>query len=476
VTTATAAELLAVADRRARVLIASDAAITLAQWEAFDDTLYRALHVMVGPGRQLTGSDPGITRAVIATFKAYPQPLRPVRGEIYSAVEAARLLGTSVHRVTKALRGGELDAQIVKRGWLIDADELDTRPDVTPAAAGDPNPLARLSVAFGGLADVLTMVDGDGISGRPTDDQQTAVALRHVLAVASVAARHALTHLPITEAARALRIAQYTERAVDALAGQDANPQLGHVTPTHPRPTIYTTVDERLEVALQGWTRAARDDLRQSVPSVDVLRNIMTTGVHILATSDAAFKLMGEQQPARVETMARLREQIRGTALALHAAGAAWEPLTTAMPPSLRYTAASRETFSVLVNVQATLRSPTPALDHVDVDVAIRNLSLATDHLAAQMVTIGALSRQLLGSHLLFIRARAIQPRGAIIHDRVKGRLVVARPQDVPQLVHTTREARERVAGLSPRMRDLAPPLFGLLEADQPITASGLRL
>lgn len=58
----------------------------------------------------------------------------------------------------------------------------------------------------------------------------------------------------------------------------------------------------------------------------------------------------------------------------------------------------------------------------------------------------------------------------------MKGRLVVARPQDVPQLVHTTREARERVAGLSPRMRDLAPPLFGLLEADQPITASGLRL
>jgi len=475
VTTTTAAELLAVADRRARDLIASDATITLAQWEAFDDTLYRALHLMVGPGRQLTGSDPGITRAVITTFKAYPQPIRPVRGETYSAVEAARLLGTSVNRVTRALRGGEMDAQIVKRGWLIDADELDTRPDVTPAAAGDPNPLARLSVALGGLADVLTMVDGDGISGRPTDDQQTATALRHVLSIASVAARHALTHLPITEADRALRIAQYTEQAVDVLAGQDAYPQLGHVASNHPRPTTGT-LDDRLEVALEEWTLAARDDLRQSVPSVDVLRNIMTTGVHILATSDAAFKLMGEQQPARVETMARLREQIRGTALALHAAGAAWEPLTTAMPPSLRYTAATRETFSVLANVQATLRSPTPALDHVDVDVAIRNLSLATDHLAAQMVTIGALSRQLLGSHLLFIRARAIQPRGAIIHDRVKGRLVVARPQDVPQLVHTTREARERVAGLSPRMRDLAPPLFGLLDADQPITASGLRL
>jgi len=475
VTNTTAAELLAVADRRARDLIASNATITLAQWEAFDDTLYRALHLIVGPGRKLTGCDPGITRAVITTFKTYPQPLRPVRGETYSAVEAARLLGTSVKRVTKALRGGELDSQLVKHGWLIDANELDTRPDVTPATGGDPNPLARLSVALGGLADVLTTVDVDRFSGRLTDDRHTAAAVRHILSIASVVARYALTHLPITEAARALRIAQYTEQAIDALAGHDAHPQLGHVTPTHPRPTT-DTLDERLEVALQEWTRAARDDLRQSVPSVDVLRNIMTTGVHILATSDAALKLMGEQQPARVETMARMREQIRDTALALHAAGAAWEPLTTAMPPSLRYTAATRETFSVLTRAQATLRSPTPAHERIDIDQAMRNLSLATGALAARMVTIDALSGQLLGSQLLFIRARSIQPRAAIIDDRAKGRLVVARPQDVPKLVHTTREARERVADLSPRMRDLAPSLFGLIPTDQSIATSGLSL
>jgi len=185
---------------------------------------------------------------------------------------------------------------------------------------------------------------------------------------------------------------------------------------------------------------------------------------------------MGKQQPARVETIASVREQIRGTALALHAAAAAWETLTTAMTPSLRYTSATRETFSALASAQATLRSQTPALDRIDVDQAMRNLSHATGALAARMVTIDALSGQLLGSHLLFIRARAIQPRAAIIHDRTKGRLVVARPQDVPKLVHTTREARERVADLSPRMRDLAPSLFGQLPTDQSITASGLSL
>ncbi len=474
-TNTTAAELLAVADRRARDLIASNATITLAQWEAFDDTLYRALHLIVGPGRKLTGCDPGITRAVITTFKAYPQPIRPVRGETYSAVEAARLLGTSVNRVTRALRGGELDSQLVKHGWLIDADELDTRPDVTPATGGDPNPLARLSVALGGLADVLTTVDVDRFGGRLTDDRHTAAAVRHVLSIASVVARYALTHLPITEAARALRIAQYTEQAVDALAGHDAYPQLGHVASNHPRPTTGT-LDDRLEVALEEWTLAARDDLRQSVPSVDVLRNIMSTGVHILATSDAALKLMGEQQPARVETIAGLREQVRTTALALHAAGAAWEALTTAMTPSLHYTAATRETFSVLASAQATLRSQTAALERINVDQAVRNLSLATDTLAARMVTIDALAGQLLGSHLLFIRARAIQPRAAIIDDRAKGRLVVARPQDVPKLGQTTREARERVADLSPRMRGLVPSRFGLLPTDRAIAASGLSL
>ncbi len=474
-TTTTAMELLAVADQRARDLIASGTAITLAQWETFDDTLYRALHIMVGPGRKLTGSDPAITRAVITTFKAYPQPLRLVRGETYSAVEAARLLGTSVKRVTKALREGELDAQIVNRGWLIDADELDTRPDVTPATAGDPNPLARLSVALGGLADVLTTVDGDRISGRLTDDWHTAVALRHVLALASVAARHALTHLPIGEADRALRIAQYTDQAVDALAGHDAHPQRWHVTPNHPLPTT-DTLDDQLGVTLDEWTLAARDDLRQSVPSVDVLRNTMTTGVHILATIDAALQRMGKQQPSRVQTIASVREQISGTALALHAAAAAWETVTTAMTPSLTYTAAARETFNVLTRAQATLRSRTPAHERIDVDQAIRSLSLAAGALAARMVTIDALSGQLLGSHLLFIRARAIPPRAAIIDDRAKGRLVVARPEDVPKLVQTTREARERVADLSPRLRDLAPSLFGLLPTDQSITARGISL
>lgn len=457
-TTTTAAEILAVADRRTRDLIASDTSITLAQWEAFDDTLYRALHIIVGPGRQLSGSDRGITRAVITTFKDYPPPIRPVRGETYSAVEAARLLGSPVNRVTRAIKAGQMHTQLLKRGWLIDAVELDTRPDVTPALADDPNPLPRLSVALGGLADVLTTVDGNGVSSVLTDDHQRAAAIHHVLSIASVAARHALTHLPIAEADRTLRIAQYAERGVSKLAAPDAYPGFRPVPSTRSRPTI-DTLDERLEVGLEEWTVTARDELKQHVPSVDVVRNIMTTGIHILATTDAALQRLEQQRPARLEAIAGLREQVKSTALALHASASAWGPVTTAMTPSLGYIAASRDAFNVLATAEGGLRSPTPVADLVDVDGALRNFSLAMAPHAARMATIDALSRQLLGSHLLFVRARAIPPRAATIHARAHGRLVVARPQDVPTLVHTTREAWKCVGELSSAMRVLAPSL-----------------
>ena len=474
ITITTAAEILAVADRRARDLIASDAAITLAQWEAFDDTLYRALHIIVGPGRRLSGSDEGITRRVIATFKDYPPPIRPVRGETYSAVEAARLLGSPVNRVTRAIKAGQLNTQLLNRGWLIDAEELDTRPDVTPALADDPNQLPRLSVALGGLADVLTTVDGDRVTGVLTDDHQRAAAIHHVLSIASVASRYALTHLPLAEADRALRIAQYAERGVSAVAAPAGYRQLWPVTLTHSRPTI-DAIDERIEEGLEVWALAARDDLRQRVPSVDVVRNIMTTGVHILATADAALQGLERQQPARLEATAGLREQVKSTALALHAAAAAWGPVTTAMTPSPRYVAASRDAFSVLARAQEALRSPTQAVDLIDVDQALRNLSLAMAPHAARMATIDSLSRQLLGSHLLFVRARAIPPRAATIHDRIHGRLVVAGPQDVPTLVHATREARKSVGDLSSAMRVLAPSL-GFAATDPAMDIGGLSL
>ena len=68
------------------------------------------------------------------------------------------------------------------------------------------------------------------------------------------------------------------------------------------------------------------------------------------------------------------------------------------------------------------------------------------------MVTIDAVSRQLLGSHLLFIRAGGVRPRAEIIHDRATGRRIASRPKDVPTLVDGTRQACEHVAELMGRV------------------------
>jgi hypothetical protein len=161
---------------------------------------------LVGP-RRLAGHDPGTARTLITTLQAYPRPIRPGRFETYSANTAARLLDVPRDRITKRLRDGDLTFRVVEHEPRIDAGQLDTRPDVNPARSTDPHPLAKLSVSLGGLADLLTHIRANvgadvGDAGFPTDDQQTAAAMRHVLALAAVTARHTVNHLPIADANR----------------------------------------------------------------------------------------------------------------------------------------------------------------------------------------------------------------------------------------------------------------------------------
>ena len=92
------------------------------------------------------------------------------------------------------------------------------------------------------------------------------------------------------------------------------------------------------------------------------------------------------------------------------------------------------------------------------------------------MVTIDALSRQLLGSQLLFIRTRGVPPCAEIIHKRAGGRLIVALSQDVPGFVNATLQAREHVAELIVRAPDKAPLSFGPPGPDERSPATGLSL
>ena len=70
----------------------------------------------------------------------------------------------------------------------------------------------------------------------------------------------------------------------------------------------------------------------------------MTTGIYILATVDATLDHTDRQPAMRSEATAGVDTSApqRRTS----SAAATWEPGTTALTPSLRYTAAARDAFN----------------------------------------------------------------------------------------------------------------------------------
>jgi len=137
------------------------------------------------------------------------------------------------------------------------------------------------------MTDVLA---GHRASGRATltDDSQIAAAMRHVLSLTAVAARHTLRRVAIAEADRPLLVAQYAQRAVDALEARSGYPQLWTVTSTNP-PLTARNLNDRLEIGLRAWSAAAARHLQYPVPSTDLVRNIANQGVHIAAVTHAVL-------------------------------------------------------------------------------------------------------------------------------------------------------------------------------------------
>ena len=454
--TTTAAMLLITADRLARDLPRTEDAISRARWETFDHTVYRCLHTLLGPGRRLTGHDWPAAAAAIRAFAEYPSPVKPATGEVHPPAEAARLLGVSPHHVRKDIVSGALPARRVGREYRIASEDLDKRPDLIPADPRDEHPLAKLTVVLGAMTD---QVAGHRVSrgAALTDDVEIAAAMRQVLTLTAVAARHTLGHCPIGDAYRPLIVAQYATRAVDSLAARSNYPQLWAMTSSSPPPQPRTPND-RLESSLRQWNAAATAHLKHPVPSTDLIRNIANQGIHILAVTDALITgcaAGGVGEPFTTPGGQSLRE----VATSLGAAEMAWAPFTTAMPPSHEYVTASRAAFSALNDIVPTGRAasrPHRAESGIDCDRALLDLAVATRDLDSLLEAVGNLPGRLMDSELLFVRARTIAPRGDILQARSRGQLVVARPQDAPSLVSSTRRAAD-LAGTLP------DPLFSVL-------------
>ena len=147
--TTTALDLLALADRQTRLLRDTDVAATPEQWESFDVTLHRLLLELTGAGGAYVRSqDPRLNVLTMAVHTS-PHPLRCPPSTQLSTREVAAYLGTAAETVLQRVRSGRLQAVRDDDGFRYASSSIETRPDIRPADPTDPNPLARTSAPSG---------------------------------------------------------------------------------------------------------------------------------------------------------------------------------------------------------------------------------------------------------------------------------------------------------------------------------------
>lgn len=440
--TTTAADLLSRADLLVRELRNSTDPVSLAEWERFDITAYRLLHELVGPGR--TGDDRTAVLAhagLVRVLQSYPTPLRPpVGGTTYSTRQAAQLLGLPREGVLHRIHRGDIPATTDGRSYAIAATDLDRRTDLGPADPINPHPLPRLSCTFGALADLL-VADRDREVSMLHDDAQVEALMAHIITLTAVAARHTIGHCLVTDADRPLRVAQFAERAVDALGTVGRPHGLDRITSTAP-PDHPTTLNERLEASLRTWANAGRDELNRTVPSTEVLRNISNQGRHIYAVTD---RLLQAQNVASVrDENPRVNRALREASEALRHADGQWACVTTAMQPSHDYLAAARDLFTILKDIgQLDLTRPRPGKTDPTFDnaQALSDLNIAGADLAELLHDAQHFPDVLIRSELLFASVRHLRPTLQRLPDQARGGYVKVTGEDELELASAVKAA-----------------------------------
>jgi excisionase family DNA binding protein len=425
VSTTSAADLVSRADLLVRELRNTTDPVSLAEWERFVVTAYRLLHQLVGPGR--ADDERTAVRAhaqLVRVLQSYPTPLRPpVGATTYSTRQAAQFLGLAREGVLHRIHQGDIPATTDGRSYGIAATDLDRRTDLGPADPTDPHPLPRLSCTFGALADLL-VADRDREVSMLHDDVQVAALMAHVLTLTAVAARHTMGHCRVTDADRPLRMAQFAERAVDALGTAGRLPGLDRITSCAP-PGHPTILNERLEAALRTWANAGRDELNRTVPSIEVLRNIANQGRHIYAVTDRLLHAPGQHAAPRGGQSSQVSGALCEASEALRHADDQWAGVTTAMGPSHDYVATTRDLFAILREIgelDLTLSGPNPTEPTLDVAQALADLNIASRDLADLMHETRHLPEVLIRSELLFSAHRTLKPTVERLVDRAKGR------------------------------------------------------
>jgi excisionase family DNA binding protein len=451
-TTTTLGDLLARADHLCRELRDNPDPVPLNAWESFDATAYLLMRELVGPARAGSRAVALSHAALCRVLDAYPAPLRGAATGPVGAREAAHLLGRPRSAVIAKIRQGHIPATWDGRQYLVDLTDLPNRHDVRPADPRSPEPLSRLSCTLGVAADLVAQNRGqltrDVDAWALSPDSATAPVLARVVGIIHVAAAHAVRVGPLSDVDRPLAVARYSAKALDALGDVPRGSPL-LATASFAPPSNPVSLNERLESGLRAWVAAAQVELNRTLPSTDVIRNVMNQGTHLYAVSARFFEAAQCAGEPGGNTAAGAREHLSTAMKELSKADRLWGSVTTAMRPSHEYVAAARELHAALTE---TTHDGLRALDvnevtgRLDIGQALADLRYAARDVADMVRDVEHLPDQLLRSGVLFAPARNLTPSVERLHERTAGRYVSVLPNELPELAGTARSAAIQAA------------------------------
>jgi len=440
-TTTTLGDLLARADDLCRELRDSPDPVPLNAWESFDATAYLLMRQLVGPARTGNRALALSHAALCRVIDAYPAPLRGASTGSVGAREVAHLLGRPRSAVIANIRKGQIPSTWDGRQYLVDVTNLPSRQDVRPADPLSPEPLPRLSCTLGVAADLMAddrgQVTHDIDAGFESFDSATAPVLAHVLGIIHVAASHAVRVGPLSDVDRPLAVARYSATALDMLGDVGrGSPMLAAASFAPPSNPV--SLNERLESGLRQWVTAARAELNRTVPSTDVIRNVMNQGIHLYAVS---ARLLEAAEFAGVpvgETAAAARGSLHAAMEATSQADQFWGTVNTALRPSHEYVSAARQLHAVLTETTHDglhARDINEITKNLDIGQALVDVRYAARDVADLARDVQHLPGQLLRCALLFAPAGKLTPTVERLQERASGKYVSVLPSEAPDLV-----------------------------------------
>jgi hypothetical protein len=426
VSTTTAADLLARAERLSRELRSDQTPVTLQQWAAFDVTVHRLLTEMLGEHGIFVPKQHATLRAVI---DRYPQPLTGPVHLTHSEPQPTTRDHFERHGAGSSRRQHlqSLPTPAPDELAPLDVEEL---PQIT-----DPHPLARLTCAFGALADLLhghpaverTAGDIDGL----TD------TTRRVLAIAALAAHHTIASVPLANTNRPMTVGLHAEGSLDALdSGRPASARWLHDVAATQARSWASNPSEGLDLVVAEWARTSEIEVHAAVPSIDSLRTLTRQGTHLLATVEELVSAGGARSWSDEDPTG-----LRAAVTALIDVEHTWpRGATTLTRPAHAFVDASR----ALHEAVEPLRLGSAELSAAEREAAMSCLLRATGHLSRQLVTARTLPERLACSGLLFAPARSLTPAPERLGERKHGRHIPATMNDASDLVHAWHEAVDR--------------------------------